>query len=82
MDSDGKERKGAISSPVLIQGAVPKQKSCKGSKHLLQLAAKDEEKSKTISSSSLKETHNIHGKNLFWGRNCKVNVCLVFDQLN
>jgi len=34
--------------PVLTQGAVPKQKCCKGSKHLLQFAAEDEEKSKLI----------------------------------
>ena len=41
-------RKEREQPPILIQGAVPKQKSRKGSKHLLQLAAEDEEKSKLV----------------------------------
>lgn len=34
-----------------------------------------------FSSLSLKQTHTIHGKNLFWCRSHKVNVYPVFEQL-
>lgn len=55
---------------VLIQGAVPIPHGQQTPPAVCQ-----------FSCLSLKETHNTHGKNLFWCRSHKVNVYLMFEQL-